>query len=56
MTLDEATPEWRTLAEQASKELDGTKLSELVEKLCAALDNRTPRPSDSRRNTGHCQS
>jgi hypothetical protein len=44
--------EWHDIAEQASKELDGKKLTVLIEKLCAALDSRLPRPEDSRRGTG----
>ena len=31
---------WQTLAEQASKEMDGKKLSMLVAQLCGALDDR----------------
>jgi hypothetical protein len=30
--------DWRTIAEQASKEMDPAKLMILVEKLCCALD------------------
>jgi hypothetical protein len=40
MTPNVETPDWRILAEQASKELDGNKLSDLIEKLCATLDSR----------------
>jgi hypothetical protein len=46
--------EWHDIAEQASKELDGKKLAVLIEKLCAALDSRAPRPEDSRRRAGNC--
>jgi hypothetical protein len=34
----EQHPIWLPLAEQASKEMDPTKLSHLVQELCAALD------------------
>lgn len=37
----EAT-EWRSLAEQASTEMDSAKLMILVEKLCCALDDEQP--------------
>jgi hypothetical protein len=40
MTLNSEITDWRILAERASKEMDGEKLSDLVTKLCAALDNR----------------
>jgi hypothetical protein len=30
--------DWQILAEQASKEMDGNKLSDTIERLCAALD------------------
>ena len=37
--------EWKTLAEQASIEMDGDKLQILVLKLCIALDGReVPKP------------
>ena len=32
---------WKEIAEEASKEQDGTKLLELTNRLIAALDNRT---------------
>lgn len=32
------TPHWRELAEQASQEPDGHKVSELVRKICDTLD------------------
>jgi hypothetical protein len=38
MPSNTETPDWRTLAELASKELDGNKLSALVDQLCKALD------------------
>lgn len=34
------TPDWRTLAEQASKEKDPQKLLKLVQDLCENLDRR----------------
>jgi hypothetical protein len=38
------TATWQSLAEQASVEMDGAKLSVLIERLCAALDeSRAPR-------------
>jgi len=37
--------EWRSIAEQASKELEPTKLTTLVEKLCCALDHEHQRKS-----------
>jgi uncharacterized protein YqjF (DUF2071 family) len=47
MTRDTAK-DWQILAEQASVEMDGAKLSALVEQLCAMLDkagmNRAPNP------------
>jgi hypothetical protein len=33
--------QWQSIAEQASKEMDGAKLSLLVEQLCSALDERS---------------
>jgi hypothetical protein len=37
----EAEPrDWKVLAEQASKEMDGPKLTILIEQLCAGLDCR----------------
>jgi hypothetical protein len=33
--------EWRTIAEQASKEMDSKKLAALVNQLCCALMNAT---------------
>jgi hypothetical protein len=35
--------DWRSIAEQASKEMDSAKLSLLVEKLCCALDSQQKR-------------
>jgi len=37
------TLEWKTLAEQASVEMDGDKLQAIVNQLCAALDARSQR-------------
>jgi hypothetical protein len=36
---------WFSLAEQASKEADGAKLSLLVQQRCSAIDERNRRPS-----------
>jgi len=33
--------DWRTIAEQASKEMDPQKLTSLVAELCRSLDDRT---------------
>ena len=41
MTLNHETADWRTLAERASTEPDPDKLSDLIKKLCEALDRRT---------------
>jgi hypothetical protein len=35
--------EWRTIAEQASKEMDPKKLAALVNQLCCAFDERDKR-------------
>jgi hypothetical protein len=35
--------DWRTIAEQASKEMDPNKLAALVEQLCCALNERDKR-------------
>lgn len=37
--------DWRSIAEQASKETDPAKLTTLVEKLCCALDGERRRKS-----------
>jgi hypothetical protein len=37
------TSNWQFLAEQASKETDGKKLSALIDQLCRALDGTTPK-------------
>jgi hypothetical protein len=37
--------DWRSIAEQASKETDPAKLTILVEKLCCALDGEHKRKS-----------
>lgn len=33
---------WQTIAEKASKEMDSSKLMDLVVQLCRALDQRPP--------------
>jgi hypothetical protein len=38
---------WYSIAEQASKEMDGAKLSLLVQQLCSALDERSNKPGAS---------
>jgi hypothetical protein len=38
---------WHSLAEQASKEMDGAKLSLLVGQLCSALDERGKSPASN---------
>ena len=43
MASNVGDPDWRTLAEQASKETDATKLTELVDQLCKALDVESQR-------------
>lgn len=40
MTLTIENESWQTIAQQASKEMDSTKLMVLVAKLCVALDDR----------------
>jgi len=40
MTQNLELSDWRILAEQASVEIDGEKLTVLVERLCAALDTK----------------
>jgi hypothetical protein len=37
--------DWQALAEQASKETDGEKLTMLVAQLCGALDEREKPPA-----------
>ena len=37
------TSEWKTLAEQASVEMDGDKLQAIVNQLCASLDAQSQR-------------
>ena len=46
MFPDMKDQQWRSIAEQASKEMDSAKLSLLVEQLCAAMDERNKRPGD----------
>jgi hypothetical protein len=43
MAPDHGNDDWRTLAEQASTEMDPAKLTVLVRKLCRALDERNER-------------
>lgn len=38
MALNTETSTWQSLAEQATLEMDGQKLSALVARLCAAID------------------
>jgi len=42
--------DWQALAERASKETDGTKLSMLVAQLCGALDERGKPPASQPSN------
>jgi hypothetical protein len=44
MSHDSKEQPWFSIAEQASKEIDATKLSLLVEQLCSALDERGKAP------------
>jgi hypothetical protein len=48
MAPDAEPRDWKSLAEQASTEMDGAKLKVLVEQICALLDkpgmNRAPNP------------
>jgi hypothetical protein len=47
MSPDIKDQQWQSIAEQASKEMDGAKLSVLVEQLCAAMDERSKGPRQS---------
>jgi hypothetical protein len=38
MASNVRTSDWRIVAEQASKEMDGEKLAALVKQLCEAMD------------------
>ena len=40
---------WYSIAEQASKEMDGATLSLLVQQLCSALDERSNKPGGAHR-------
>jgi hypothetical protein len=40
-------PEWYSIAEQASREMDSAKLTILVAQLCSALDERLDRKPQS---------
>lgn len=45
MAQNPTDPKWYSLAEEASKEMDGAKLSLIVAQLCAALDERGKPPA-----------
>jgi hypothetical protein len=47
MDLDRKDGDWQSIAEQASKEMDGAKLTILVAQLCRALDERDKRPESA---------
>jgi hypothetical protein len=47
MAPQSTNPEWYSIAEQASKELDPAKLTILVAQLCSALDERIERKPQS---------
>jgi len=40
MTTHPENGDWRSIAEQASKQMNPTKLLSLVQQLCSALDDR----------------
>jgi hypothetical protein len=40
MTTHSEDTEWKSIAEQVTKEMDSAKLMTLVEQLCSALNNR----------------
>ena len=40
MTLNPKDQAWRDIAEQASKEMDGAKLTILIAQLCSTFDDR----------------
>lgn len=48
MTPHLAEPDWRSLAEQASNEMDPVKLSILVSQLCRVLDDRDEKSGQRR--------
>jgi|CZKR01.1.fsa_nt_gi hypothetical protein len=49
--------DWRSLAEQASTEMDSAKLTSLVAELCRSLDERQQTPlSFSAKNSRPCES
>jgi hypothetical protein len=43
MAPNVGTSDWRILAEQASKEMDGEKLTALVKQVCEAMDAEAPK-------------
>jgi len=45
MAPNRGNEDWRSLAEETSKEMDPAKLTILVGKLCRALDERNERTS-----------
>jgi hypothetical protein len=46
MTLNPKEQAWRDIAEKASKEMDGAKLTILVAQLCSTFDDRN-KPTES---------
>ena len=40
MAPNSASPDWRTIAEQATNEMDPKNLTTLISHLCAAIDQR----------------
>ena len=40
MAPNSASPDWRTIAEQATNEMDPKNLTTLISQLCAAIDQR----------------
>ena len=49
MALNPRDRDWQTLAVQASKEMDGAKLTTIVALLCSALDERLKPPASTGR-------
>jgi hypothetical protein len=45
IALNRGNEDWRSIAEEASKEMDPARLTVLVGKLCRALDERNERKS-----------
>jgi hypothetical protein len=55
MTNDGANEhhKWQDLAQEASNEMDPTKLTQLVEELCTAIDEeKKPKPPTSEKHPG----